>query len=343
MAGLMIKKIKQLYVSLINALVSWSPPNNFTSDAEMDNILLIRLDELGDFILWLDSAKEYRAIYPNRKITLLVNEKWYDLAKSLDYWDDVIGLNTFMFKINPFYRLKYLLYIRQQGFETVLCPRYSIQYLLEPAIVATSGAENKIIFQNNFPIEKEAYWTKMIRSSYQEMHELNRNAEFVVGLGQYRFRSSVPRLNIKKHTRDYILICPSSYRKEKEWPLANYVEIMKKLYNKTQSSLVMVSNERLNCGFPSVIDYSNNKDLMRFIELIANAKLVIANDSSAIHIASALDVPSLCIGVGKHGRRFVPYEFDTEREGQQVPKVIYNKDVKSITISEVWFALRGLI
>ena len=42
--------------------------------------------------MWLDTAKEYRKLYPPEKyeLVLIGNSLWYSLAKELPYWDKVI-------------------------------------------------------------------------------------------------------------------------------------------------------------------------------------------------------------------------------------------------------------
>ena len=69
-------------------------------------VLLIRQDAIGDFILWLDTAKEYRKYYPpeNYKIILVGNELWFDLAKELPFWDEVLPIKIKAFKTLSRYR-----------------------------------------------------------------------------------------------------------------------------------------------------------------------------------------------------------------------------------------------
>ena len=67
-----------------------------------NGLLLLRLDALGDFILWLDSAKEYRKIYPGRKITLLVNAAWVESGRKAKA-DNTL---TLMFKAKKLKRVK---------------------------------------------------------------------------------------------------------------------------------------------------------------------------------------------------------------------------------------------
>lgn len=329
--------MKQFYVSLTNWIVSFIPPDDF------NDVLIMRLDQLGDFVLWLDSAKEYRKLYHGKHLTLLVNQNWYDLAKSLPYWDDVIGLDTIKFRIDPWYRIKFLIFIRRKGFNIVICPRNSVKFTLEPPIVAISGAQQKIVCEGSFPTEKQNYFTRSI-PMWPERHELSRNAQFLRGLGRPHFKSTVPQLFINRNTDvgKYILICPTSFRKRKEWPIEKFEQLKLRIES--------INREIYICGdkkiyFKYVHPYSNftgRTNLLGFINMIAHASLVIANDSSPIHLAAALDVPSVCIGSESYGR-FLPYEVEKSREGMILPRLVYKPNVKDITVEEVWNVVKEII
>jgi ADP-heptose:LPS heptosyltransferase len=334
----MIRKLKQFYVSAFNWAVSFTPPSDF------NDVLILRLDQLGDFVLWLDSAKEYRKLYHGKRLTLLVNGNWYDLAKSLPYWDEVIPLDTMKFRLNPWYRLQFLLFIRRQGFDIVICPRHSVKFTLEPPIVAISGATSKIVCEGSFPIEKQNYFTRSIPMR-PHVHELSRNADFLRELGRATFKSTAPKLTahipqIPRHNLvKNIVICPGSFRKRKEWPLWKFIKLMHLLYGHT----ITVCNDRPIKNLPShVMNLTGKTHLISFINRINNSTLLIANDSAPIHLACALDVPSVCIGSERLGR-FLPYEVEKSREGMVLPKLIYKPNVKDITVSEVWDVLKGMI
>lgn len=328
----MIRKIKQFYVSLFNWLVSWCPPNDF------NDVLILRLDQLGDFILWLDSAKEYRKLYHGKRLTLLVNANWYDLAKSLPYWDEVIPLDTMKFRLNPWYRFQFLLFIRKQGFEIVICPRHSVKFTLEPPIVAISGAQQKIVCEGSFPIEKKNYFTRSIPMR-PDVHELSRNADFLRGLGRKDFKSTVPKIHKYKDSENYIVIFPRSFRSCKDWPLKRFITIMHKLYG---HQILVCNNKKINNLPRHVHNLTGNTTPTQILNLINNSKLVIANDSAAIHLAAACDVPSVCIGAQDLGR-FVPYAPEKEREGMVFPRLIYAPNVKDIQVNDVWNILKGMI
>lgn len=337
-----LRSLKQFYSSFCNKIVSFVPPEDF------DDVLILRLDQLGDFVLWLDSAKEYRKLYHGKCLTLLVNANWYDFAKSLPYWDEVIPLDTIKFRINPVYRIKSLLMIRKKGFEVVICPRNSVKLTLEPPIVAISGATQRIVCEGSFPIEKKNYFTRSI-PMYPERHELSRNAEFLRRLGRKDFKSTIPKLQKPEneiHSNDYIVVCPTSFRSRKEWPLENFEELVKELrlkYWKHGCRVYVCGDKRIE--FDTCWDYANltgKTDIVKFTNIIAHAKLVIANDSAPIHLAAAFDVPSVCIGAESYGR-FLPYEVEKSREDMAFPKLIYKSNIRDISVEEVWNIVKGII
>lgn len=65
----------------------------WTKESREDNaILVIRLDAIGDCILWLDQAKEYKNAFPKQKLVLLCNSLWLELAQSLPF-DEIISFD----------------------------------------------------------------------------------------------------------------------------------------------------------------------------------------------------------------------------------------------------------
>ena len=68
--------IKTLLFFLFDSIAFWktlSPQLN-----QLELVLLIRQDAIGDFMMWLDTAKEYRKLYPpdKYKIVLEGNKIW---------------------------------------------------------------------------------------------------------------------------------------------------------------------------------------------------------------------------------------------------------------------------
>ncbi|MBW6453544.1 MAG: hypothetical protein K0A92_07150, partial [Methyloprofundus sp.] len=106
---------------------------------------MIRLDAIGDFILWLDTAKEYRRVYPNQKITLIANGAWADLASALPYWDAVWPVNVRHLDLRtPWHRWHVLRQISKGGFHTAIQPTCSRLLLHGDSLVRATGAVHRI-------------------------------------------------------------------------------------------------------------------------------------------------------------------------------------------------------
>ena len=96
--------IRSLLFILFDSIALWIakvPKHN-----QLKMVLLIQQDAIGDFILWLDTAKEYRKYFSpeNYKIILIGNALWCDLAKELPFWDEVLPINIKAFKTLSRYR-----------------------------------------------------------------------------------------------------------------------------------------------------------------------------------------------------------------------------------------------
>jgi hypothetical protein len=116
------------------------------SDIGKKKLLIVRLDAIGDFILFLDTFKEYRKLYPaaNWEITLLGNILWESLARNLPYADQFIFLDRKTFMRNPFYRYRILKSIKREGFDAVIQPTFSREYFYGDAVVRATGGGERI-------------------------------------------------------------------------------------------------------------------------------------------------------------------------------------------------------
>ncbi len=69
---------------LVDAVVRILPRRSASRQDGRKRLLIVRLDMIGDFILFLDSFKEYRKLFPpdQWEITLLGNRVWSGLARN---------------------------------------------------------------------------------------------------------------------------------------------------------------------------------------------------------------------------------------------------------------------
>jgi ADP-heptose:LPS heptosyltransferase len=311
------------------------------------SLMLVRLDVIGDFILWLDSAKAYRLIYPNKRIVLYANSSWAELAKQFNYWDEVVSIDMIRLRADELYRIKTFFKIRRCGFSVAVQPTYSREYIGD-MLTRASGASVRVGYDSDLsniqPEQKkisDRWYTEMIRGSAAPTMELIRNAEFVRQLGDTSFVSGVPEiaplLDLPENLQfdlPYIVIFPGASWEPKMWPAEKFAELIKNLKAEYEFDILLCGggDEYGLCQkiiSDSKIDAHNLAGvtkLQELVEVIRNASLVVANDTSAIHIAAATQTNSVCVLGGGHFGRFLPYKVESSNNSKTPNIQIHKMD-----------------
>jgi ADP-heptose:LPS heptosyltransferase len=301
---------------------------NFTN-RQKKGVVLIRLDAIGDFILWLDSAKEYRQIYPNQTIILLANAAWADLARYLPYWDEVWSVNSGDFRSSLLYRWAMLRKIRRANFEIAIQPTYSRAVFYGDSMIRASNAIHRIGSvgdSTNMPLSDKAigdkWYTRLISANPKPLMELLRNAEFITNLTKKRFNAEIPILSSSgplsrglQVEGPYVVLFPGASWEGRRWPVQSFAKVAEYLSLKYSLNIVLCGSgsDRILCQeindlvTVGCLNIAGKTNLLELAEIIRNAELLIANETSAIHIAAAVSTPALCILGGGHYGRFLPY------------------------------------
>lgn len=319
-----------------------------------NTVALVRLDLIGDFVLWLDSAKAYRDLYPDKKIVLCANSVWAELAHQQPWWDEVIEIDLTRLRSNKRYCLGLMLSLHWRGFGIVIQPTFSRELAVDRLVRATD-AQQRIGQEgdaNNITLAdkrlSDTWYTKLIKVGHPESMELAKNADFVRGLGAKDFRSSVGNLRplgrplpFFKTEEPYILLSPGASWLPKAWPAENFAQLAEKLFlqfgipivvcgsaadHSLCENIVKLTGSSARQVRTPVHNLAGQTTLIQLLDLIAGAQLIISNDSGNIHLAAALRVPSVCIVGGGHSARFMPYVVENS-EGCVLPSVaLYRMD-----------------
>ncbi len=292
-------------------------------------VALIRLDAIGDFIIWLDTAKEYRSFYPNQKITLIANPAWADLARQLPYWDEVFPLDIRHLALKQLVkRWRLVLYIRQRCFHTAIQPTVS-RTISGDTVIRSTGASHRIgsvgDLVNSTPEERrttDRWYTKLVPVSPSPMMELLRNAEFFSSFAATAYQPAIPRLphlcvlpaNLQIEGA-YFIVFPGASWSGRQWPVEQFAEVLVSLQRRYGWKPVLCGapNEVALCkdivraAEVNCINLAGKTDLGELAEVIRGARLLIGNETSAVHIATAVGTPAVCVLGGGHYGRFIPY------------------------------------
>ena len=321
---------------LVDASIQMLPQRRSPLQDNRKRLLIVRLDVIGDFIVFLDSFKEYRKLFPpdQWEITLLGNKVWSGVAEQLPYADRYVFMETRKFVMNPGYRFRILKDIRNYCFDHVIEPTYSRSALSGDSVVRASGAPVRTgstgNLSNMLGCQKrraDRWYTRLVPASDVSLNELARNAEFLRGLGLDTFVPSTPRYPHDVLTdrstliefgiaKPYFVIFPGASVQGRQWPVERFAEIARRLFIQTQWTPVL-------CGGPRDLPIARRvatlapelpwvfcagiTTLLQMMSVLAEARMLIANETGVVHMAAAVECPTVCIMGGGHFGRFYPY------------------------------------
>ena len=310
-------------------------------------LLLVRLDRIGDFVLWSESASHYHKLYPNHKITLLTQDSVAPLAEKLPYWQEVWSINPKKFRRNPIYRYLFLKKVSKAGFTITIQPTFSRHFTLGDSIVRATKSRIRIGSTGNSDLMplwlkkiSDKWYTELIPARQKPLMELKRNTEFLNGLSKETFQTSLPFLPTVTHlskelsiTKPYFIIFPGSSWEGRQWPAKYCGQILGQIHHVTGWLGVIcggIGDEILSYKILSLSSYhplnlTGKTTLPELVEIIKNANILISNETSAIHIAVATSTKSVCILGGGHYGRFMPYDVEETTLQEFLPTPVVRK------------------
>jgi ADP-heptose:LPS heptosyltransferase len=290
---------------------------------------IARLDDIGDFVIWLKSAEYIRKYYAAHKIILIANNSWSKLAETLPYWDEVASVDVRKFKWNFLYRWMVYKQVRALQLETIIQPTHICCLVTGDSIARFSGAKNRIGSQGDTASQKKGWqkriantwYTQLISASPKPLMVIDRNLEFINNLTGFHYEVEpylIPAAKIPAShfiaPENYFLIFPGSNGRYKIWPKERFASLAQDLKLRTgfapiicgAASEIELCDWIANYGTGS-ISIAGKTSLIEIVEIIRKAKFVIGNDSGSIHIAAATNTVSFSILGGGHFGLFLPY------------------------------------
>ena len=299
-------------------------------------LLVLRIDGIGDLVLFAPSLQYLKNKYPDFKITLLLRDYVSTLFESCPFINDIILLNTNRYRKNIIFKFGFLFKIYLSGFYTCIYPAYSRERIGDEIVLWSCTTER--IGWDTEPInmssaEKklgDSIYTKLFKSNLpKNAHELESNKQFLKLLG-IKIDTYKTDFWINKKQREFasllwekyslankivIALIPGAARKNKAWPPDNYKLLIKKisaLSKKYFFVLIGSATEKIMLDFgdntcDNIINLCEKIKLSELVALLEKCSLFIGNDTGPSHIAINTGIPGVCILGGGQFDRFMPY------------------------------------
>lgn len=306
------------------------------------DIIMLRLDLIGDCTMFTSAAKTIREHYKDRKMTIVCLSISKPIFERLGIFDKIITVDFRPNDIQYPILDRVIEEIRQDEYDILLQPQASKLPVADIICAATKC--NKRISMEAKPGNSSAEWINMVSFLYDEhipypcgqASEFDYYGAFVRGLGMPDYKTTCPSLNYYKQNLiegDYYIVYPAGSIRQKFWPPERMASIINYIYKKSGLVAVIlgVDSEKwvanqlkasLNSVTAmSVCDLMGRTSISDVIDLIGNAKFVLTNDTSGVHIACATKTPSIVIVGGWHYDRFLPYHVEDVKPDDQLPLV----------------------
>jgi ADP-heptose:LPS heptosyltransferase len=320
-------RIRHLFHLLKNLLLDQfviKPHQNFKEKT----LLLIKTEAIGDYILFRNFIEQVKNSerFAGYRLILIGNELWKDMALTYDasFVDECIWINRNSFVKDWTYRKQILQQVNQLQVEFAIQANYSREFLIGDALVHASQAKCSIGSKgdrlNEWPIFKniaDEWFTSLWDVNDGVVFEFEKNKVFFEKLIETKIDLNLPAIPVSKVEKAQYLICfPGAGEQIKQWPIDKFANVLKQLDAEFHLPILICGSakefemgEQIKKALPSV-SISNEcgkTSLPELCESIANAQLLLSNDSSAFHIAAAVQTPVVCVLMGRHYGRFAPY------------------------------------
>jgi ADP-heptose:LPS heptosyltransferase len=306
-------------------------------------VAVVRVDNIGDFILWLDGARAIRTHLPRPdcRITLIASSNWSDFAEASGLFDDVIAVDTGRFEKERLYRWVMCRKVARWRFAIAINPTFSRRVFADDLLVKATGAPVRIgqtgdLANATREMQKFAdnWYTELVHGSAAAAHELEKNTHFArrfdpqAGLLRPQLEPAmVRRPPWLPAGKDYFVLFPGTFAPIKAWPPERFGELAARIQVKTGWVAIVCgaaadtgAADRIIAGAEGgrITNACGQTSLSELAGVIGGAKLTVTNDTSAAHFAAALGVPAVAILGGGHFGRFLPYPAELHADNLRV-------------------------
>lgn len=328
--------LKSVCWNLVDGLVELLPVELAPVETKPGRVLVVKADAIGDFVMWFQEGR--RLILHLQKdgseVVLVAGSAWARWAADMGIADQVVSFDRALFDRNLRYRFKLGRQIRSLGCARTIQPTYSRISHSGDAIARVSGAATRIGSTgdpgSDLPWRRaraDRWFTTLIPALTEETWEPDQNVHF---LRQYLGEDYVPgQLALKSvdplepppgffeeiGDRPFYVLFPGASEPGKRWPVDRLAEIAERLYTMTGWQGIVcgapedevLARDLTSRGKAPISNWVGRTGLSELSGILSRSQLLISNDTSASHIAAAVDLPSVCVLGGGHFGRFHPY------------------------------------
>lgn len=314
---------------------------------DMTKILLVRLDAIGDYVLFrnfLHLVKESPS-YRSAHVTLLGNAAWRDLHNGLDretveetiwvgrdglFKKSLDNLLPFFWRYRPSFR-KNRSHLREVlsslRFDEILSPVVNRDPCLDELLQGIAPVIAGVRTDSSH--KTDSIYTRLVDVHDRNSFIFRQNTDVMSQLLN-RNIDVKPSIDVAQATpsfsdehRPYVVLFIGASHWTKRWPLQFFSTVARHLSVNCHDHVIIAGGKEdraraakiiQSVNSPLVRSEAGNWNLCELACRIGRSALTVSNDTCAVHLAAATDVPFVCITNSVTGRNmFWPYPPDLAR------------------------------
>jgi heptosyltransferase-2 len=300
---------------------------------QVQNVLIVRLDDIGDMVLTSPMLRELRTAMPDAWITLVVKPSVKDLIERCPYVDQILTYNPGSPGRFRSWRLVWraLVFARHmlwdRKYDLAILPRFDIDRLGATFIAYFSGAQHRIGYSENVTAQKQyanhSYDTLLshVVNTDEVHHEVHRSLELIrssdtLGIHAHQDNLELWLDETDRHTAEALLppkeaspcivLGLGASHPRKQWPLDHFVELASWLIDHYNAQIVTVGSDsekflglelaaKLQRPVTNLVGQTTLRQAAALLQL---CDVFIGNDSGPMHLAAAGGTP--CVQICCH-------------------------------------------
>ena len=287
-------------------------------------IVVCKLMGLGSIIQITPLLASLRKRFPSARLVFLTRAKNMDLCRRFDVIDEIVFIDDYsiarltvsMFSLlRRFWQLKIDIFVNLEVYSQIgsllailSCARNRIGYYLRPDDMRASGIYTHMIYFNQSAPIAQVY---LHAARCIDIKELQQHLVLprIYPFDYISLNEKIVPADSGFDKVDYIIVNPnaSELRIERRWPLENYAVLINKLHKLYPHLHVYLiggpGEEPVGDAIYKLIlnpsgwiyDLAGQLSLPEVMALFKNALVFITNDSGPMHLAFALDIPTVAL------------------------------------------------
>jgi len=274
-------------------------------------ILLIRTAYLGDVIMTLPILKPLKERFPKASVTVLTSSGGREILQNNPYVDDVIVYEPFWFYPSRFRGyLTFLSGFRKRSFDLVIEARADIRDILFLVLPARSKAKlsyavggGRYILTHVAPYERRKHKVDYHLDLVRYLGGRTDSIQWGIWLTEAEKEDVAQLLRKSGVSEPYFCVHPGGRLPLKRWPSDRWAILCDRMIDRFQLPLLLLSagteiglvREITGLMRNRPIILAGETTIRQLSGVIAQASLLVCNDSAPMHIAAALGTPTVAI------------------------------------------------